>query len=384
MNKVSKSIINQLAEQRGTAQLTMYMPTHKESSLQAVSEDQARFKNLLRRGLEEWEQQVNPQKIAAIRKQLEEKNEDRAFWNDTSRSLAVFASKQQVHFYHLPIESDEYIYVGDTFDVAPLQIVDELNQPYYLFTLALHNSKLFYGDMYGLAPVTINFPASPEDALNIDEMFSGSNTIRGISVPGKGNEKFSSHGQGDSNHAGQEERLKYFRILDDTIARSPAVDSQFPILLAATDSEASDYKAISKLSHLLPVHIQGNYTQTPLPELHKLSWATILQEVVQKKLAQHAEKFHELKGLKQASSDMTEIKEAAAMGRVDTLLVGIVPETNDSVSETADGPLIRLQGEYRDGLRDAVQVVSSQGGAVLGVDASLIGTPSLAAAIYRY
>lgn len=387
MNKVNQSVIETLDKARGETVLTVYAPTHKISTPPNIQEDQTRLKNLMRAGFEQWQAKTNSKQPAIARQQLEKLLLDENFWNETTETLAIFASKDGVSIYHLPIECQEYVCVDTTYDITPLRMVMALNQPYYLFALAMHDSKLFRGDMYGLKPVSIDFPASPEDALNIDEMFSGSNTIRGISTQGGGNDKLSTHGQGDSNHAGQEERLKYFRILDDMIMRAKDIDARRPVVIAATDSEASDYKNISKLPYLIETHVQGNHTMTPQVELHDLAWKIVESEVTDKKITTLIERFNELKGTQKASHDMTEIMDAAKIGRVETLLAGGLPVTNDSVNDTtnANAPIIRLEDLYsQTGIKQLIDDVIAQGGSVVGVDPDRLGAPILAGALYRY
>jgi release factor family 3 len=387
MNKINQSVIETLAAEQKGAVLSIYLPTHHISTPATVKEDQTRLKNLIRQGFGEWQEKVGEEEIKGIREQLDSMVDDESFWTDMTQGIALFVNIDTISIYHLPIECQEYIYVGNEFDITPLRICVEVGQPHYVFALAKHDPKLFYGDSYGLEPVAIDFPSSPEDALNIDEMFSDSNTVRGVSTQGGGNDKLSSHGQGDSNHAGQEERLKYFRILDNMIMKAKSIDATLPIVIAATDSEASDFKNLSNLPNLIQEFVAGNHTTTPLRELHQLTWKIIKNEVIDKKRHLLLEQFNELKGVQKASSDPDEIMAATRTGRVDTLLVGIVPTTNDSISDTNDtnAPLIRLDDTYKNlSIRQLINSVVAQGGTIIGIDPDELATPSLVGAIYRY
>jgi hypothetical protein len=387
MNKVTQSIIDSLTEPQDKKVLTLYLPVHKISTPATTKEDQARYRNMIADGIEKWEAAIGPEAIKASRMQLEAKLDDAEFWNETQKSLAIFASSEAIEFVHLPIESSEYVYVGANYDLAPMRVALSHDQPYYLLTLAKHHPKLFKGDSYGLEIIDLNFPDSPEDALNIDEMFSGSNTVRGVGTQGGGNDMLSTHGQGDSNHAGQEEHLKYLRIIDDKIINSPLIDRKVPLLVAATESEASDFKHISNYPSLITEYVAGNHTLTPLQELHELSWEVIANVVVGVKVAGLIERFNEDKGRQKASSDLAEIAEAVTAGRVDTLLLGIVEKTNDSVSDAGEikTPLLRLTTDYATShMCELVQDVVAQGGSIVGVDPEALATPSMVAALYRY
>jgi hypothetical protein len=178
----------------------------------------------------------------------------------------------------------------------------------------------------------------------------------------------------------------YFRALDHMIISSKDFDASAPVILAATQSEASDYKALSKLPHLIDAYISGNHTNTQMHELHTLGWDLITSEVLDKKIDETIEQFNEYKGMQKASSDPDEIMQAAKAGRVDTLLVGMLETSNDSVEDGANtnGLIIRLSNEHRSRIAELVSAIKAQGGRVIGVNAHALTTPMRIAAVYRY
>jgi len=387
MHKITQSAIESLSEVKGETALSLYLPTHHIATPATSTEDQARYKTLLNKAMEKWESEVGVDTLKTIRAQLEDIIDDADFWKSTSKGLAFFATKDTLECFHMPIECEAYFYVGDSFDVTPLRVACSQDQPFYVLALAKHDPKLFYGDGYDIQPLDISLPESPEDALNIDEMFSGSNTVRGISTQGGGNDTFSTHGQGDTNHAGQEEHMKYLRIIDHILVTSDKVDKKVPLVLAATESEASDFKHASNYPQLLNAFVQGNHTGTSTHELHQLVWPVVAQETVLAQQQALIDRFNEDKGRQKASSDLAEIHEAAKMGKVDTLVLGIVETTNDSVSdvERVAAPLIRLQNEYAtSNMCELAQEVIAQGGSIIGADPELVATPTRLAALYRY
>lgn len=386
MNKIDQSIIDELSRDQKHPVLSIYMPTHQMSTPATIKGDQIRLKNLIREGVEQLCKALPGMDDKSLHGTLDRAINDSGLWAETSKSVAVFTDGTQVRVLHLPVECSEYVCVSKKYDIAPLEMVASMEQPYYVFALAKHNPKLFRGDMYGLSPVEIAFPTSPEDALNIDEMFNGSNTVRAMGSRSDGNSLLSTHGQGDSNHAGQEERLMYFRALDHMIMTSKNFDANAPVVLAATQSEASDFKALSKLPRLIDVYISGNHTNAQAHDLHTLAWELITTEVLDKKIDETIEQFNEYKGIQKASSDPDEIMQAARAGRVDTLLVGMLETSNDSVEDGANtnGLIIRLSNEHRSRIAELVSAIKAQGGRVIGVNARTLTTPMHIAAVYRY
>jgi hypothetical protein len=386
MNKINQSIIDDLSTDQGQQVLSIYMPTHQMSTPATIKGDQIRLKNLLRDGIEKLRKAEPTLDEKTIYARLDKAINEEGVWVETSKSLAIFTDGSEVRIFHLPIECSEYVCINTRYDTAPLELLFSIDQQFYVFALAKHNPKLFRGDMYKLQPVAIDLPSSPEDALHIDEMFNGSNTIRAFSSGGGGNDTLSTHGQGDSNHAGQEERLMYFRMLEHLIMSSEDFDANIPMVIAATQSEASDFKNLSKIPYLLGAYIPGNHANTQLHELHMLAWDTVVKEVLDTKISEAVEHFEELKGIQKASSDPDEIMQAAKAGRVDTLLVGMLETSNDSVEDGANtnGLIIRFNHEYRTRIAELVSAIKAQGGKIIGVDTSALTTPMRIAAVYRY
>lgn len=386
MNKIEQSTIDTLLADQERHVLSIYTPIHQISTPATQKEDQVRLKNLVDQGIQQLCQTEPDVNAKALQSKISQTIEKDGLWAETSKSVALFTNGLDVQLIHLPIECSEYVSVGVRYDVTPLQLAHDMNQPFYVFALAMHNAKLFRGDLYGLQPVNINFPSSPEDALNIDEMFNGSNTVRGFGSSGGGNDMLSTHGQGDSNHAGQEERLMYFRILDHMIMTSKEFDSRAPMIIAATQSEATDFRSLSKIPRLLGAHISGNHTNTQLHELHAQAWRAISRDVLERKTDAAIEQFNELKGVQRGSSDPEEILQAAKAGRVDTLLVGLLEITADSIEDGAHTKewIIRLNNEYRSRIAGLVSAIKAQGGKIIGVDNNILATPTHVAAVYRY
>jgi hypothetical protein len=388
MHKVTQSSIETLARPQSENVISIYLPTHRHSTALHRQEDQTRFKNLIREAKERWLSDGNNSDLTSVFKQLESKFDNTDLWQHTTEAMAIFAGKDTLEIFNLPIECEERIHISDSYDITPLLIVAASNQPYYLLNLAMHNTKLFKGDVYGLEPVTIDFPTSPEDALNIDEMFSGSNTVRSQNSPTGGSSNiFSPHGQGDSNGAGREERLQYFRIIEGMIMDYAEIDHTWPVLIAGTDSEVGDYRTMSKLPTLIHTYIPGNHTNTTLPNLSALAWPIIQSDVINKRAADMMDQLNEKAGIKKSSIDYKDMTEAANMGRVKTLLVGITRKTTDTVSDAVHSavPIVSFakQRDY-ERITELVKKVIAQGGNVLGVGNEMLPAKVPVAAIYRY
>lgn len=385
MNKITRKKAEALAEQRPEIAISIYMPTHRFPTPPHMQEDQTRFKNLTAKAKKEAEQQGYGQIARNIHEQLEQKLHDIDFWRQCTEGMAIFASDEQLDLYYLPVECEEHVQVGQMFDITPLLVLLSYDQPYYVLAIAAHNPKFFSGDMYGLEPVEMNFPSSPEEALNIDEMFSGSKTVRGREGSGRLAEAISPHGQGDSNDAGREERLDFFRIIDHKINQSKDIDKRRPILLAGTDNDVGDYRALSELPALLEGFLQGNYTAVKVHDLRSHAWPLVQKESDGKQTSTSLDKFNKQFGAQKSSGDLSGIEKAAEQGRVATLLLGVMTRTADSVSDSSrsDIPKIIFNDNY-ERLANLARAVFAQGGKVIGLLPETMPHHVPAAALYRY
>lgn len=387
MNKVNREAIKALLETEDNATISLYLPTHRFPTSEHISEDKIRLKNLVRAGKDLLQARgVDEGLIEQIITEIEENYYDNeSFWQQATEGLALFASPAGVHYFHLPIECDEHVSAGDQYDIAPLLAVMSCDQSYYLLALAAHAPMLYRGDMYGIDRVDIDLPESAEEALGIDELYSNSKTARAGGY-GAGNPGTKSHGQGDSRQAGQEERLKFFRIIDDRIQSNADIDRNLPFLLAGIDDEVSGYRELSKLRHILEGVLSGNVTEMPPHEMHLRSWPIVSEELCESQRAEVVEKLGAMLGTGKASAGAEDIVTAAKEGRVDTLLVGLLAITRDSISNN-DDPVMKLilPGDYKKAnLAECSRMTFDQGGSIVTLPRDAMPEGVSIAALYRY
>lgn len=383
MRKITHASLKKLSNYEGEPVLTIYVPTHRFPTPPNIQEDQTRFKNLVRAGCEQWRSTDTKNDVTAIQDELEALMDDLSFWQESLETLAIFAGPDGIELYHLPVECEERVFVGKRFDVTPLLLIDSMSQRAYVLALAMQDSKLYMSDMYGLTPVEVDFPKDVEDALNIDEMFSNSNTIRSGRTSGPNSIAAAPHGQGDSNDAGTEERLMYLRIIDERIRNLKEFDPTLPVVVAATDTEYGDFHSLSQLN-IADVHIPGNYTGVPLNELHALVSSLLYKRTAQAQ-QRELDRFGEMKGFAKSSTDVADMTAAARDGRIDTLLLAMVDMTTDSVSDNEERkPLIRYLDRFDRTLFDLVCHTIANGGKVMAVARGMLPNLSSAAGIYRY
>ncbi|HJM04200.1 MAG TPA: hypothetical protein QF549_01005 [Candidatus Saccharimonadaceae bacterium] len=381
MQQVTRTANRELIEPKGEPVLTLYIPTHRHPTPPHMKEDQMRFKNLVRDGLEKWGAQLAVPR--EIKSELDELQNNVEFWQASLECLAVFIDTNGIRYDRLPIECEERIYVGERFDVTPLLLVESMSQPVYVFALSMHFPKLYEASLYDIQELDAGLPKNLEEALNIDEMFINSNTIRGGRIAGS--RAVAPHGQGDSSEAGREERLMYLRLLDEKIRTMPDFDASRPMIIAATDTEFGDFRAQSELSTILDAHIPGSHTTTPTNELHAMVNDVLHKHIVEPRQKEAIDRIGEGVGQGKTSRLFDDISSAAQDGRVHQLLLPMIDHTADSVNDSSPtAPLIRYPKQFDKGLFAAIADTVTQGGSILGVQRNIHMPLTEVAADYRY
>lgn len=383
MHKINSSEIKNLLEsQPRSPAITMYIPTHKTISPPHMHEDQVRFKNLRSKAIKILETR---DKHNAFNQEFEsacenlQNNQD--VWKHMSESLLLCVRPGLFAYYHLPIDSDEYVSVADNFHLTPvIGLLNDLRN-YYVLGASKQNPILFKGDAYGLELTGVTLPESIESALNIDEMHIKSVQFASISRGGSKGAQF--HGQGSAKDAGDEERLRFFRIIDDIVCKR--ADMSLPLILAGTDSEVAEYRAQSRHQQLLNRHIDGHFTTKDTATLHEKSVAIIQQEVIAKSHKRALEEYTQLHG-SLTTDQMSELKDAAEKGRIKTLLIAMSHETRDTVRDTMAQvhKLVFPNDKASQAVDYIAQQVVKQSGQIINLTQGEMPSGKLILAINRY
>lgn len=376
MQIIDRELIDRVLAISASHVSSLYMPTHRQSPPSYLTEDTARYKNLLKKVKNE----VPERDFELIRslpafERLLHLREETDFWADRREGLAIFAAGETLITVDLPASCSEYVAIGNTARVLPLLVLHSYNQAYNLLAVAAHEPVLYSGDMYGLKHSDIDLPISPEEALQLDELFSQSNTVRRVTGSGI---NLSPRGRGDVKEAGKEERLKFFRLIDHTLLTGNRIDPSLPLLLAGTEEDVADYKSVSRYPQVMDAYVNGNHTETSSGELHRLAWPLIESGRINGDITRLEETIRENLGTGLASNDVEVIKRAAVEGRVDSLLVGIWQSRQADANTSAASRYLDFPAEF-DFIDKIAREVDENGGLVAGSE-----TDSRLSALFRY
>jgi len=334
MRTINDTIIKEFIT-AGTSEpaVTIYAPMHTTASPQHVSQNQRRLKKLIHAASAKLTKEYgasNPL-IAELASWHDLHQDDMDFWNSQTTGFLLCAQQRQVHWFNLPIETDEYIAVDTSLHLAPVLAMLVHDQEYYVLTVDQHSPKLFKGNAYELRMSPIALPASLDAALGIDEVGQKGESQGSASGSSLNTGLF--NGRGGNRDPHEEDRHKFFRMIDRLICDKDKV--RLPLILAGTISETSEYRALSKYPHLAHKTINGSHSDNNMEALHRQALDIIDQELIQPARQAALEEYRQLEGVtpQKVAGDVESIAIATREGRVATLLTSMSSETADSIQD---------------------------------------------------
>ena len=380
---LSKQAITDLLKKTSrTPAVTIYLPTHRAATGPHITEDQIRCKNLFRKANDILTQRGDSSNlITELSTQLSLLLDNQEFWSRTSDGLLLCAVPGSIHMFYLPIDTEAYVAVDDSFHLAPIFSLISDVQDYYVLAVAQHAPALFKGSLNVLKPADLVLPVSVESALNIDEQSPGEHQ-RSTERTNGSNGAY--NGRGGSKDLAEDDRRHFWRLLDNLITTQ--ADTRLPLLLAGTVSEVAEYRAVSQYPRILEHSIAGSYGGLDANTLAAEAAEIIRKDLIEPFRQQTVSEYHRLKGEKpdQVTHKLVAVREAALAGRVGSLLISMLRYTTDTVRDSTV-PLPVLS--FLDGaaLHTIAQTVWQAGGRVVNVEQAVMPELAMpAAAIFRY
>lgn len=386
-NLTAESITQLLNRQAGGSLITMYIPTHRSASPPHMTEDQIRTKNAFHKAIEMLKQKGDRTTAAYLQEFLDGLLEDNvAFWEHRSEGLLICAENGSVQMFNLPVDTEEYVAVNSAFHLAPIFGLLHDAQQYHVLLLGQHQPRLLTGDMYGLRESGLKLPASVEQALNIDENNQKSEQQR--SAEGSNGNGASYNGRGGARNPAEADRERFWRYLDQKLHTH--MDAKTPLMLAGVESDVAEYRAICKHPRVLNQAILGNWANAKPHELFDKAHGIMQAELMNMDHQKAIEKYERLHGEapEKAANKMEAIEDAATAGRVDTLLIGSIRNTADTVRDgEAEVPVLSFfeNEETNRRLHETALAVWQTSGTVINLEQSDMPagkTPMVAALRY--
>ena len=318
MTELLRSDFQALAAEDSTC-ISIYMPAEKAGA--ETRKNPIRFKNLIQQAEDKIADIDGVSKLSDALETAKGYIEDYDFWQHQDLGLAFFISSNGIKYYRLPHSFDETVKVGDRFYLKPLLPVLTNDSKFYLLALSQNEVRFFLGSHYSINEVKLpeGVPHSLAEALKYDDPEKQQQYHSGDAG---GSPIY--HGQGVGTTDNKDEIKRFFQQIDKAL-NSVLQEEKTPLILAGVEFLLPIYHETNSYNNLLEHGITGNPENVSASDLHQQAWSIIEPHFA---AAQKSamDRYHQLSGTGEASSELESIVAGAANGQVDTLF--ITPDVN--------------------------------------------------------
>jgi hypothetical protein len=363
--------------------LSLYQPTHRHHP--GNQGDPLRFRHLVKELDLSLQKKYSTEEIRALLEPFEALSRDHDFWNHTTEGLVIFGAPGFFQVFGLQRTTPELAVVADSFHTKPLLSFLQSADRFQVLALNLHEIKLFEGnrdalDELDLAP---GVPRTLTGALG-EELTDPHQTVASYGGIGGGTVAMR-HGHGDRKDETDIDTERFFRIVDRAILGSHSQSSGLPLILAALPEHQGHFRKHSQNPFLLEEGITVHPDAQTMTEFRERAWH-IFQPRYQAGLAELADEYAVAKSKGLGLDDVKQLAEAAAAGRIATLLIEAnrrIPGRIDRATGQVDVKTLS-DPEVDDLLDDLGELVLKTGGRVVVVPAERMPTTTGAAATFRF
>jgi len=363
--------------------ISLYQPTHRRRP--ENQQDPIRFRNLVRELETSLRQKYPAVETGLLLKPFEALAHDADFWNHTLDGLAVLGGPALFRVFRLQRPVAELAIVADSFHTKPLRRFLQSADRYQILGLSVRQIQLFEGNRDAVDEIdpAPGVPRTITDALG-GELSESHLTVASYGGVGQGTTPMR-HGDGGRQDQAEADTERFFRAVDRAITEHHSRPSGLPLILAALPEHHHLFHQVSHNPFLMAEGIAINPDTLPIDELRKRAWS-VVEPRYQAEAAMLAGEFATAKSRSRGSDDLAEVAEAAATGRVATLLI----ESDRLIGGRLDGATGRVElsemsdPQVDDLLDDLGELTAKSGGRVLVLPAGQMPGRTGLAAIYRY
>lgn len=359
----TRNDIERLAALRDPLSVSVYLPT---STLPGDTElNRLKARALFDEAIATIRELTDKRTFWAIEDRIVSLVDDEEFWFDMGRSLAIFVTPTSSLEFRLPNELSEYVSVSDRFAITPLLRAVTFPQAAFVLAISQNDARLVEVST-DLPAQELSVPGLPSDAASV----VGLRSIGGRSAYGRI--------QGDE---GRKVRLTQYARAVDHALRPLLNGESLPLVLAATEPIGSVFANLSGYAHLASERIEGNPDKLTEAELADAARA-ILDRLYAAELEGLQGEFAAFRDRGRATTDLSDLANAAVMGAVATLAVDMDAEVDGTVDE--NGSLLLEEGSGHDAIEEIARLTIASGGRVLALRKADLPDGVQAAGILRY
>jgi len=382
-NLLTNESLAELASVHQQPCLSLYQPTHRSRS--ENQQDPIRFRNLVKELKRSLRQKYPAVETRFLLEPFEALDHDHDFWNHTLDGLAVLGGPSLFRVFRLQRTVPELAVVADSFHIMPLRRFLQSVGRYQVLGLSLRKIQLFEGNRDALDEIepAPGVPRTITGALG-DELTDTHLTIASYGGIGQASTPMH-HGHGGKQDGVQTDAERFFRAIDHALLEHHSRPSGLPLILAALPEYHSLFHRVSHNPFLMEEGLPINPDELPIYELRERAWQ-VVEPHYQARLATQADEFVVAKSKGLGSDDLAQVAQAAAAGRVATLLI----QSDRQISGRLDSETGRVEAadlshpQVNDLLDELVELVGKMGGQVLVISPEQMPGQTGLAATYRY
>jgi len=384
--KMTLLTIESLAELASVYQppcLSLYQPTHRHGP--ENQQDPIRFRHLVKELETSLRQKYPAVETPLLVEPFEELARDHVFWNHTLDGLAVLGGPSLFRVFQLQRPVVELAVAADSFHSKPLRRFLQSVGRYQVLGLSLQKIQLFEGNRDTLDEIdpAPEVPRTITEALG-SELTEPHQTVASYGGVG-GDSTPMHHSQGGKKDDADVDAERFFRAVDRAVIEHHSRPSGLPLILAALPEHHHLFHRVSHNRFLMAEGLTINPDVLPVDELRERAWQ-VVEPQYQARLAALADEFAVAKSNGLGSDDLPQVAQAAAAGRVATLLI----EADRRIAGRLDGSTGRVEvadlshPQVDDLLDDLDELVGKMAGQVLVIPTERMPGRTGLAATYRY
>jgi hypothetical protein len=372
-----------LADERAPC-ISLYQPTHR--TFPEKQQNPIRYRNLLREMQASIREKYGARQVQSIVTKFYELAGDTEFWLRRTESLAILASANRFEVFDLQRSVPELVVVADSFHVKPLLRIVQSADRYHVLALNRREVKLYEGNRDALDQVELTGVPTTITAALGEELTEPTESFHSVGPyhAQRGNTGIH-HGRGQKKDDVDLDMERFFRAVDRAILERYSRPTGLPMMLAGLPQNVAGFRAVTHNSHILDAAIELDPESLSREQLRVRAWQAV-EPIYLQRLAEITDSYrlHRSRGL--GADDPAAIAEAAASGRVGTLLIdadrlvrGKIDATTGKIERRAlDDP------DADDVLDDLAETVVRMKGEAIVVPTQRMPTPTGVAAIYRF
>lgn len=318
MSIISKEDFTSLALFNNDVCVSIYIPTQRGGKDVLEGKNQRHLKSKWKDVKTRLEEKGVPKdKIDNIAKPVLKLIENSDFWRHQLDGFALFVSDNVFEYYTLPLNFQEFDYIGKEFYLTPLVPMFSGKGRFFILEIQLQHVALYEATNHSIVKIDVDdiTPSRLEERVGFDYE---EKTLQ-FKSQAAGGGIMNMHGHAGADRERKDEILRFFRAVDQGIEKI-IHDETVPLLVSCDDYFFPIYKEANTYNNLYEESIPGNPTDNKnMKELHAKALKHI-QPFLEKDRNEKTKQFQDLPREK-TSVKITDIIPSIYEGKVDTLFL---------------------------------------------------------------